>query len=204
MNRIELVSLIREMVKTELKGLLKSKEGRAIIREVIGSEVRSEVNTLLTEMEQSEAPKEVIKEVRPSGKLSQMVARGELPPKEKTMGKTPIVAFTKNQKLNEMLSQTLNDIRHGNAQLPSSMGVEGQVAMLREQYASNPITAVSSAAPLLPPEERTGKSVVSMLPEKTVEGNPLMINPNALPDHIQKALTRDYRKVMKKVDEKRG
>ena len=37
-----------------------------------------------------------------------------------------------------------------------------------------------------------------------VNGNPLRINPNGVPDYLKKVLTRNYRPVMKKVDEKRG
>jgi len=218
MNKTELLTVLREMVKNELKELLNTREGRALLREIIGKEVRIEVDKLLTEMEHSDSSKEIIQESPKNQKLSRMVERGELPPKGVPKKESQTVAFTKNQKLNSMLNQTLEAIRNGKETMPSTEGTAGQVAMLREQYEGQPKDEMG-AWPTMPTggmnaqnfnavrpqmEESTGKSVVSMLPDKDVNGNPLMVNPNALPDHVSKALTRDYRKAMKKVDEKRG
>jgi len=203
MNKIELLSLIREIVKDELKELLTTKSGRTLVREMITREVRIEVDKLLTEMEQGQDSREMVQESPNDIKLSRMVERGELPPKKSSKREEPKVGFTKNSKLNDMLNQTLDSIRKGDAQLPSMMGPESQVQLLKEQYPNMKI-GESNLGVTRPVEESTGKSVVSMLPDKDVSGNPLMVNPTALPDHVQNALTRDYRKLMKKVEEKRG
>ena len=216
MNKIELIGLIREIVRDELKELLKSKNGRAVVREMISKEVRLEVERLLVEMEQSEG--EVIQETHDNTKLIQMVERGELPPKNGSRKtKTPStenVAFTKNPKLNAMLNETLRSVTTGEAQLPSQLGADGQMALLKEQYANMgddwktmPGNFTSTGARTFTPTtervgEESGKSVQQMLPDTDVNGNPMMVQ--SVPDHISKALTRDYRKLMKKVEEKRG
>lgn len=206
MNKIELVGLIREIVKDELKELLKSKEGRAVVREMIGKEVRIEVDRLLTEMEQSQS--EVISEAPQDTKLSRMVERGELPPK--TVQQKPVVVpkveFTKNPKLNALLNDTYQQLATGKASLPSAMGPEAQAQLLKEQYAK---TMTAGGFPVTPhsimqnpPSEDSGKSVDQMLPDVDVNGNPLVVR--NIPDHVGKALTRNYSKLMKKVEEKRG
>ena len=203
MNKIELLTLIREIVKDELKELLRSKNGRAAVREIIGKEVRIEVDKLLTEMEQGQDTREVVHESPEEIKLSRMVERGELPPKgvPKKKQEHPNIQFTKKSTFNDMLNQTLDSIRRGDAQLPPAED-GGQAQLLREQYMDMRGQPENTSVPRA--EEHTGKSVVSMMPEKDVDGNPLMVNPNGLPDHVQGALTRDYRKLMKKVEAKRG
>jgi hypothetical protein len=213
MNKIELIGLIREIVKDEFKELLKSREGRAYIREIVGKETRVEVDKLLTEMEQSQG--EVIQEPQQDVKLAKMVERGELPPKKRIVEEKkeiPKVAFTKNPKLNAFLQSTFEDIASGRAQLPSQTGAEGQAALLKEQYAGEDWktmtggTFTSDQARTFgmtrpqPNTESTGKPVAAMLPSVDVNGNPLVVRPDALPDHVQTALTKDYRKFMKKVD----
>ena len=184
MNKIELMEVLRKIVKEELRRALVSKEIGPLIKEVIKKEVRTEVDRLLTEMEQKQ-PGEVIQERTTSPRVNSMIARGELPVKVKP------VHLAKNQKLNDLLNQTAQSIARGEATLPSQEGPEGQLALLREQYANMG-------------SDSTGKTAAAMIPNVDVEGRPMIVNPAALPTHVQNALTKDYRKFMKKVDEKRG
>ena len=202
MNKNELLSSLRGIVKEELTRLLNSKEGRALIKELISRGVRSEVDRLLTDMEQ-ENKQPVIQEANRGVKVSRMIERGELPPKNvpKRVVEESIqpVTFTKNSKLNNMLNQTLVSIARGEAQLPSALGADSNAALLREQYGGVREEISNPQMSRHPLNESSGKSVMQMLPDKDVNGNPLMINATALPDHVQNALTRDYRKLMKKV-----
>ena len=193
MNKTELLSTLRTIVKQELKEFIVSKEGRTLLQEVISGHVRIEVDRLLTEMETTDESNEIIQESKRDKKLVQMVERKELPPKDAL--KKEVLLLSKNSVLNNMLNQTLQAIRSGNATMPSMEGTVGQAELLREQY--------NNATPP-PTEGNTGKSVISMIPDKTVEGHPMVISADRLPDHVTKALTRDYRNVMKKLDEKRG
>lgn len=218
MNKTEFVGIVRKVVREELVELLKSKEGRVMMREMVNKTVRIEVDRLLTEMESSQ--EEVIQERKDNPKLSRMVARGELPATKQQEQKReiPKVAFVKNQKLNALLQDTFEQVAAGKAQLPSQLDGGGAAGILREQYSnmadewktipgnftSQGAQTFGHARPVPQGPEDSGKSPAQMLPDKDVNGNPLMVNPNALPDHISKALTRDYRKLMKKVEEKRG
>lgn len=201
MNKIELVGIIREIVKDEFKEMLKSKEGRAILKEVIAKEVHREVDRLLTEMEEASP---VLAETAQMPRLASMVEHGELPPTKKPQPNAESVQFTKNNKINEALNQTLASIVSGQATLPSQEGSEGAFAALREQYGANGFNPMPSQTAATHQSDSTGKSVNQMLPDRDVNGNPMRINAAALPTDVKNALTRDYRKLLKRIDEPRG
>lgn len=238
MNKIELIGVLRELVKSEVQGLLKTPAGRKLIIEIIKAEVPKEVDRLLTEMESAQPEKEVIQEreePRQSSKLTSMVERGELPPRagQKVINgkvqKVEKIQIVKDEKLNDALNQTLLDMRMGRAVPPSQEG--GGSGMLAENYGYGEEQPQDEMAPWpdLPPHARaagmmgrvmggngasapivdkdhpaSGVSLMAMIPDKTVEGAPMAINPAALPDAVKGALTRDYRQLMKKVNQGQG
>lgn len=195
MTKTELVTLIREVVRHEFKAILQTPEGKKLVREIIKNEVRSEVDMLLTEMESQ--PTTVIHDTPTDVRLSRMVERGELPNADAGKSKQlQEVSFSKNTKLNKALNQTLKSIVSGEAEVPSAVDPEAEMDLLREQYRKGFVDARQRQSQN-PVDEQSGKTVAQMMPRVDVEGNP--INTVAVPQHVQRALTRDYRKLMKKV-----
>lgn len=238
MNKIELIGLIRGLVKEELQEQFKSPALRKVILRLIKEETRKEVDMLLTEMESSQPEKEVIQEreePRQSSKLTSMVERGELPPRagQKVINgkvqKIEKVQLVKDERLNDALNQTLLDMRMGIAVAPSQQGAGPGMLAENYGYSAEPNQDEMAPWPDLPPHARaagmmgrmmggnngsapivdkdhpaSGVSLMAMIPDKTVEGAPMAINPAALPDSVKGALTRDYRKLMKKVNQGQG
>jgi len=197
MNRIELISLIREMVQTELKKLV-----RPLIKELLKEEVKKEVDRLLTEMEAAEP---VLTEVKSHGvRLTDVV--GKPTPRQVERVRPPDapaqISFTKNPLLNSILTQTVVDIREGKS---APLGTDGQNtprAYMEGMPSRAALVEGMSAAPSLSEKlESSGKSVGAMLPTEDVNGNPLRVS--ALPEHVGAALTRNYSKFLKTADKKR-
>jgi len=240
MNKIELIGIIRGLVKEELQEQFKSPALRKVILHLIKEETRKEVDMLLTEMESTQPEKEVIQErqerheSKESTKLSSMVARGELPPRagQKVINgriqKVEKIQIVKDEKLNDALNQTLLDMRMGRAVPPSQEGSGAGAGMLAENYGyptegdgdgmepwpDLPANAravgmmnrvMGGSAPIVDKDHpASGVPLGMMMPEKDVEGRPMAINAAALPDAVKGALTRDYRKLMKKVNQGQG
>lgn len=187
MKREEFVQIIRKVVRDEIKEVFSSKSNRSFIREIIGEEVRGEVDRLLTEIESNQGEKLSITENNDDVRISKMVERGELPP----VGRKQVpLGLSKNPIMNKMLNETLVSLQTGQAMFPSALGPEAQVEHLKEQYVNH-----KSDKDIVRPtsDNGSGKSVSQMLPSQDVNGNPLVIDPNRLPGHVQKALTRKYK-----------
>lgn len=176
MNKIE----FRALIKKELVEILNSKQGRQLIHSIIKEGVRLEVDRLLTEMEQSEQTERIDE----SPRVTQMVERGELPPRKPV----PKKEFAKDPVLNKILNETFLSMVNGDAVAPASLG-------------KAPTNMVGEYGP--DAYRQSSRSVEAMLPETDVNGRPLQVSPEMLPDHVRTALTKDYRKLMKKIDEKK-
>lgn len=204
MNKIELITVIRGLIKEELRD---SRLLHSTIKSVIKESVRQEVDRLLTEMENKESTETSLVEMameipagskeKLSGLQSKMDTHGHVKKLESEK-----VTFVKDKKLNSLLNETLMDIRTGKAIIPpsdiSNDNAEEWPAMNYNKDARS-FTAARSLN-----IQGEGNKVKSMLPNVDVEGRPMAISADALPDHLKNALTKNYKPLMKKIKEKSG
>lgn len=205
MNKIELITIIRGLINEELRN---PNFLRSIIVNVIKEEVRKETNKLLTEMEETQiSDTSLVKMVSsiPAGSedklngLKNKIYNG----RKENLVKKKEIAFTKNKKLNALLNETYTDLRSGNVTLPVSDTPDTTTEQWPTmQYNKDPRSF--SHAKTLNVSPGMEKSVGAMIPSVDVEGNPMAVNPDTLPDHVRAALTRNYRPLMKKLKEKEG
>lgn len=203
MKKSELVDIIREVIREELT---KNKLVRKYMTILVREEVKSQMKQLITEMESKvmdeplpQSVEQFDAGIRHGLRLQDMV---EHPPKKPVVKNQPqgTKQFVKNNTvLNNMLNETAGDIMAGRAQVPSA--APGSIDGVNPAYLGN-VSNFAAQQQEEETEESTGKSVASMMPTHDVNGNPMMKNPLALPEGVQKALTKDYSKFMKKVDNK--
>jgi hypothetical protein len=204
MKKSEFSQLVRDIIKEELS---KNKELKQFLKEV----VKSEVSKLLIEAESHVVHDSTGQDLvgsRHGIRLDELANR-KISKKTSEKSEQPQeISFVKNQTLNKLLNETAYDIRTGKVALPSSTGgIVNQADVVKQlnentdwnelRFDSTNARGFSGRMP-----DRQVKSVTSMMPTKDVAGNPMVVNPNALPDHVQNALTKNYSKFLKKVDEK--
>jgi len=201
MNRLELITILRGLIREELRD-------SNFIKSIIREEVKKETNRLLTEMEEKQVDETSLVEMAsniPIGskeKLDGLKHKMENRKKIVSEKEEPVI-FVKNRKLNMLLNETLMDLRTGKAIMPASdipgTDAEQWPAM---QYNKDPRSFAHAKALNLPPGAE--KPVEAMIPSVDVEGRPMAVNADALPEHIKNALTRNYKPLMRVINKKDG
>jgi hypothetical protein len=159
---------------------MNSKDFIQALRKVIREEVQTAVRTELSQIGS------VIKESRKSAPAP--VQRYTESYKPKTKSKQQ---FSKNSMLNDILNET------------GGFRSENPYAMLQENYSDvnyNDFdewpTMNMGQRPMAPINK------AAMIPTVDTEGRP--INPNAVPEEVVNAITKDYSALMKAIDKKKG
>ena len=147
---------------------------------------KTNIKTLIRKIVREEvamAINEVITELKqPTQQVSQPQPKKKIVEKKKPIKKT----YTSNKVLNDILNETANDDSGW-----ETLGGDGKIhttqdasSLLKNKYAN-----MMSGD--------TGVNVAQM----AVESN---VNPEAVPEHVTDALTKDYSALMKAIDKKKG
>ena len=169
---------------------MKAKELVELLEIVVRKVVREELTPVLTEIKKSKKP--IIKE-RVSKKnqefdpfdVSHLVGKKTTKPKK--VNKT--MEFTKNEMLNEMLSETYDSGEWKN--LDGRTFTSGQAQGFNRQVMAEKL-GYGNGAP----------TAQSMIPTVDPDGNPLNVNIEGTA--VGDALTKDYSKLMKTINAKKG
>ena len=158
---------------------MNSKDFIQALRNVIREEVQTAVRTELSQIGS------VIKESRKAAPMPAQRYTETYKPKPK-----PKQQFSKNSMLNDILNET------------GGFRSENPYAMLQENYDVNYSdfdewpTMNMGQRPMAPINK------AAMIPTVDTEGRP--INPNAVPEEVVNAITKDYSALMKAIDKKKG
>ena len=173
-----------------------SKEFTNIIRSVIREEIQMATTAL---------KKEIIKEIRSTGNtvmnIDDVVEHRLLKDRAKQtttapVSRNPAHKLSNNPLLNDILNETKNNPSTPlQMDLTESMEHDSWPSM---EYSRNPMVKPSPMSSM-----NNGVAKVNeMIPTVDAEGRPLRVSPDALPAGLQKALTRDYRSLVKSFDKK--
>ena len=161
---------------------MESKSFVKILRKVIREEVRSAVKEILGEQKKSSN-----KVIDHGLSLHKMVERQENP--YEVQGKRK-KQFSKDPVLNDILNETSLNYNPAefNGAPPSYPNMENKA------FTSNDVPSFASIM-----EPQTSR--INTIPTTDVNGN--VVDPNAIPEHVTSALTKDYSSLMKAMDKKR-
>lgn len=202
MTKKDLITLVERIV---INKLTKSK----LVRKMIAESVKQEVKKLLVEVETKVelSGRNILRDANQPMNLQNVIT--DIDRQDEPAPQTAEeIEFTKNPVYNKMIARTLRDIKSGQATLPSSEDPSNAQQVLKEEYSDVGGGFTSGGAQSFNTMRDTPASPVDtmkanrMMPDVDSEGRPLGVNANQVPDHLQKALSKNYRKFMKTVDEK--
>ena len=159
---------------------MESKSFVKILRKVIREEVRSAVKEMLGE--QTISSKKVINH---GMSLHRMAEQQNDPYKIRAKKKT----YSKNGMLNDLLNETADSYNPAEFR-----GAPDYPTMNNQMYTSNDAPSFASMM--------NSQTPVNTIPTTDVNGQP--VDPNALPETLTNALTKDYSALMKAIDKKKG
>lgn len=158
---------------------MNSKDFIQALRKVIREEVQTAVRTELSQIGS------VIRESKKPTATAPQRYTDTYKPKPK-----PKQQFTKNSMLNDILNDT------------GGFRAENPYAMLQENYDVNYNDYEEWPTMNMGQRPMAPMNKAAMLPTTDTEGRPL--NPNAVPEEVVNAITKDYSALMKAIDKKKG
>ncbi|MBT4207736.1 hypothetical protein HOE22_05270 [Candidatus Woesearchaeota archaeon] len=166
---------------------MKKQELIKIIELVVRKEVKKQVNEIFIKEDRSSSLTELVSKPLTENHLN-------LPSKKQYKAKKhETINYTENEVLNNILNETVGGIQGG--------GTNDYPTMGGGTYDTNKMNDLLAGSYGMNTEgDKQQKRDIAAVESIKKAG----VNVESVPDHVQNALTRDYSKVMKAIDEKKG
>lgn len=165
---------------------MKKQELIKIIERVVRKEVKKQVNEIFIKEDKSSSLTEVASKQLTEKDLK-LPSRKQYKVKKKEK-----INYTENEVLNDILNETVGGIQGGGEEYPTMGGGTYDTSKMNDLLAGS--YGLDSEGGK---QKKRDIAAVDTIKKAGV-------NVESVPDHVQNALTKDYSKVMKAIDEKRG
>ncbi|SVB63755.1 uncharacterized protein METZ01_LOCUS216609 [marine metagenome] len=174
---------------------MKKQELIKIIEAVVRKEVKKQMNEIFIKEENSSSLTELVSKPLTEKEFKEPIRKKQVKPKKE-------VHYTNNETLNKILNETAGGVPQGDGG-PTVTGYEDYPTLSGEVFDSSKMNDVLAGSP---PGVATTETVKQKKRDigavQTIKN--ARVNVDQVPDHVQDALTKDYRGLMKAIDQKKG
>ena len=176
---------------------MKKQELIKIIETVVRKEVKKQMNEIFIREENSSQLTELV-----SKPLTEKEFKEPIRKQYKTKPKKE-VHYTSNTALNKVLNETAGGVPQSEGGGPQVGGYEEYPTLGDGTFDSSKINDVLAGSPSgVPTTEAAKQKKRDIGAVQTIKN--ARVNVDQVPDHVQDALTKDYRGLMKAIDQKKG
>ena len=165
---------------------MKKKELINIIERLVRNEVKKQVNEIFIKEGKKAFASRSVEKDEISSSLTQIAEQEYTQPKPK---KREYKEYTKNKSLNKILNETAGGIPQGDSDYPTMSGGIYDTSRMSEMLGYGNLGG----------DKETKRKVAAVDTIKKAG-----VDVDQVPDHVQNALTKDYSKVMKAIDQKKN